>query len=104
MSQNPKDERSLPHFIAQAIGELTVRIEKLERRTEYQGKAIKSLVSQNRSLRSRLARANGTPSANSVEKTPPVRKPSKPAAEPAIDEYDDLPDFTAPLRELRKTH
>jgi hypothetical protein len=104
MSQNPKDGRTLPHFIAQTIGELTVRIEKLERRTEYQGKAIKSLVSQNRSLRARLTRANGTPKTKSVDQTAKVRKPSKPSAERALDGYEDLPDFTAPLRELRKTH
>ena len=75
MALPPEIARSVPYVVAQQIGELMVRIEKLERRVHFQGQSLKRLVNENRLLSARLARQTRP----SPERTPPpAPRPSTP--------------------------
>ena len=97
MPQPPDVPRSAPYLLAQQIGELIVRIEKLERRVAHQGETVKRLVTENGSLS-----AKPTPPPRPAPARPPAPVPATtaPPGEPA-GPADPVPDFTGSLRELR---
>ena len=100
MALPPEIARSVPYVVAQQIGELMVRIEKLERRVQFQGQSLKRLGNENRLLSARLARQTRP----SPERTPPpAPRPSTPAAVGTTRAPDAAPDFTASLRELQRS-
>lgn len=100
MALPPEIARSVPYVVAQQIGELMVRIEKLERRVQFQGQSLKRLVNENRLLSARLTRqARPSPERS----PPPAPRPSTPAAVGTTRPPDVAPDFTASLRELQQS-
>ena len=97
MPQPPDVPRSAPYLLAQQIGDLIVRIEKLERRVAHQGETVKRLVTENGSLSAKLSRLQRPALAQ-------TRAPSRPTTAPAVETArpaDPVPDFTGSLRELR---
>lgn len=98
MSHPPDIPRPVPYVLAQQMGELLVRIEKLERRVSYQGQAIKRLVNENAALNAKLSRMKQPTRVRSTAPSPrPVAETPAETPRPS----HDGPDFTGSLRELR---
>jgi hypothetical protein len=100
MALPPEIARSVPYVVAQQLGELMVRIEKLEQRVHCQGQSLKRLVDENRLLSAKLARQT-RPSAE--RPPPPAPRASPPVAVEPTRPPEATPDFTASLRELQRT-
>jgi len=79
------------------MGELIVRLEKLERRVAHQGETIKRLVTENGSLNAKLSRRQRPSPAQAPAPARPTTEPAAEIARPA----ETVPDFTGSLRELR---
>ena len=97
MPQPPDVPRSAPYLLAQQIGELIVRIEKLERRVAHQGETGKRPVTEKGPLREKLSRLQRPGLGQTRAASPPPTAHPVETARPA----DPVPDFTGSLRELR---
>ena len=104
-----KRQRTSYYFLAQAVGELRVEIEKLKRARDRDRDEISTLIKHNRSLRSTITRLEKRliqgPGKTARRQPPPAQTEPRPQppSEPNPG-FSGVPDFSEPISDLNGRH